>query len=155
MEGFGLVIYVLLISSPLWLLVGGGLIGRHLENQHFADIERRERELADIALSDLKTQPPGVSARSGELVTGSMVVAADYFKSFASSLKTLIGGNMLSLERMQERARREAVLRMTEQARELGAKAVMNVRIDTSTIAGKRQGSCAGVEVIASGTALL
>ena len=82
-------------------------------------------------------------------------MAADYFKSFASSLKTLIGGRMKSLERMQERARREAVLRMTEQARALGAKAVTNVRIDTSTISGKRQGSCAGVEVIASGTALV
>ena len=83
------------------------------------------------------------------------MVAADYFKAVAAALKTLIGGQMKSLEKMQERARREAVLRMTEEAQRIGAKAVTNVRIETSTIAGKRQGSCAGVEVIAFGTALL
>jgi uncharacterized protein YbjQ (UPF0145 family) len=147
-------ISVFFLLSPLWLLIGGGLLGRHLEKKHFADIERREVSLSHITLSDLKTVPVGMSVRSGEIVTGSMVVAADYFKSFASSLKTLIGGQMKSLERMQERARREAVLRMVEEAQGLGAKAVMNVRIETSTIAGKRKGSCAGVEVIVSGTAL-
>ena len=149
------ILSLLFLLSPLWLLIGGGLIGRYNENKHFADIERREAEMANIVLSDLRTAPPGIAAQRSELVTGSMVVAADYFKSFASSLKTLIGGEMRSLQRMQERARREAVLRMTEQARGLGAKAVTNVRINTSTIAGKRQGSCAGVEVIASGTALM
>ena len=141
--------------SPVWLLVGGGLIGRYLEKRHFADIERREAQLAHLVLSDLRSAPPGISGARGEMVTGSMVVAADYFKAVASALKTLIGGQMLSLERMQERARREAVLRMAEEAQRIGAKAVTNVRIETSTIAGKRQGSCAGVEVIASGTALL
>ena len=146
---------IFFLLSPLWLLVGGGLIGRFQEMRHFADIERRERDLSTFILTDLRTVPPGVTAASGEMVTGSMVVAADYFKSFASSLKTLIGGRMKSLERMQERARREAVLRMTEQARALGASAVTNVRIETATISGKRQGSCAGVEVIASGTALV
>ena len=146
---------IFFLFSPVWLLIGGGLIGRHLENRHFADIARRESELAHIPLTDLKTPPPGISTSGGQFVTGSMVVAADYFKAFASSLKTLIGGNMISLERMQERARREAVLRMTEEAQRMGAKAVMNVRIETSTIAGKRQASCAGVEVIASGTALM
>ena len=148
-----LLISLFFMTSPLWLLIGGGLIGRYNENKHFADIARREAEMADIVLSDLRTAPAGLAAQRSELVTGSMVVAADYFKSFASRLKTLIGGEMRSLQRMQERARREAVLRMTEEARKLGAKAVTNVRINTSTIAGKRQGSCAGVEVIASGTA--
>jgi uncharacterized protein YbjQ (UPF0145 family) len=62
---------------------------------------------------------------------------------------------MKSLQRMQERARREAILRMTAEARALGAKAVTNVRIETSTIAGKRRGKCAGVEIIAFGTALV
>ncbi len=145
----------LFLLSPLWLLIIGGLIGRYNEKQHFADIDRRESEMADLSLSDLRTAPSGMAAQRSELVTGSMVVAADYFKSFASALKTLIGGEMHSLQRMQERARREAVLRMSEKARALGAKAVINVRINTSTIAGKRQGSCAGVEVIASGTALM
>ena len=147
------VISFLFMLSPLWLLIGGGLIGRYNERKHFADIARREAAMADIILSDLRTVPAGVAVQRSELVTGSMVVAADYFKSFASALKTLIGGEMRSLQRMQERARREAVLRMTEEARNLGAKAVTNVRINTSTIAGKRKGSCAGVEVIASGTA--
>ena len=148
-------ITIFFILSPVWLLVGGGLIGHYLETRHFADIARREAQMSQFLLSDLKTMPPGISAGRGEIVTGSVVVAADYFKAVASSLKTLVGGQMKSLERMQERARREAVLRMAEEAQRLGARAVTNVRIETSTISGKRQGSCAGVEVIAFGTALL
>lgn len=154
-EMFGGILGFLLLTSPVWLLIGGGLIGRHLERRHFADIEQRERETSDVILTDLKAPPPGFPAAGGEVVTGSVVIAADYFKSFASALKTLIGGNMISLERMQERARREAILRMVDEARARGARAITNVRVETSTIAGKRSGSCAGVEVLASGTALV
>ncbi len=147
--------FLILALSPLWLLIGGGVTGRVLEKRHFASIALREQANADVVVTDLRTLPEGISAARSELVTGSMVVAADYFKSFASSLRNLVGGEMLSLQRMQERARREAILRMTEKAKNLGARTVINVRIETSTIAGKRHGQCAGVEVLAYGTAVL
>ena len=154
-EIFFILFVLLLVLSPLWLMIGGGLIGRFYEKRHFQDLAARESTLTNFVLSDLKTVPPGMAVQRSQLVTGSMVVAADYFKSFAASLKTLVGGEMKAIQRMQERARREAILRMVAEAQALGATAVTNVRIETSTIAGKRRGSCAGVEIIAFGTALV
>ena len=142
------------LLGTLVLIVGTYFLGRWIERRHFDSIEEREKELADITMTDLREPPAGVRLEHGQLVTGATVVAADYFKSFAASIRTIFGGEMRSLERMVERARRESVLRMLAEARGLGADAVYNVRIDTSTIGGKRSGSTAGVEVLASGTAV-
>ncbi|MBT8092626.1 MAG: YbjQ family protein, partial [Gammaproteobacteria bacterium] len=53
-------------------------------------------------------------------------------------------------------ARREAVLRMVESARQQGYDAVINVRLETSRLANSaRDGKgTAGVEMLAFGTAL-
>ena len=55
-----------------------------------------------------------------------------------------------------ERARREALLRMTESAREQGYDAVFNVRLETSRLANARGdgNGTAGVEMLAFGTAV-
>ncbi|MGB5331529.1 MAG: heavy metal-binding domain-containing protein, partial [Woeseiaceae bacterium] len=59
-------------------------------------------------------------------------------------------------EPLLERARREALLRMTESAREQGYDAIFNVRLETSRLANAtRDGKgTAGVEMLAFGTAV-
>ena len=54
-----------------------------------------------------------------------------------------------------DRARREAVLRMKEEARGLGARMIVNVKFQTFSIPGRKPGSLVGVEMLAYGTALL
>ena len=138
----------------LVLLVATFFIGRAVENSHFTSMGVRERQMADITVNDLRTIPGGKTVTEGRLVTGATVVASDYFRSFAAGIRNLFGGEVRGLERMVERGRREAMLRMLEEARSMGATAVYNVRIDTSTIAGKRAGSVAFIEVLVSGTAV-
>jgi uncharacterized protein YbjQ (UPF0145 family) len=59
-----------------------------------------------------------------------------------------------SYESLVDRARREAILRMKEQAIERGAVVVTNVRIETSSIS-KGQGKAIGsIEVLAYGTSV-
>ena len=53
-----------------------------------------------------------------------------------------------------ERGRREAILRMKEDARKAGYDAVINVRLETSRLADADGARTAGVEVIAYGTGL-
>ena len=138
----------------LVLLVATYFIGRAVENSHFSSMGVRDQQMSDITVSDLRTIPGAASALEGKLVTGATVVASDYFRSFAAGIRNLFGGEVRGLERMVERGRREAMLRMLEEARSMGATAVYNVRIDTSTIAGKRAGSVAFIEVLVSGTAV-
>jgi uncharacterized protein YbjQ (UPF0145 family) len=88
-------------------------------------------------------------------VTGSVVVSTDYFKSLCASLRNLVGGRVRSFETLLERGRREALLRLLDQAHAFGAHSVINVRFETMTIARFQGGrGLTGVEVLAYGTAL-
>ncbi|MGH8664838.1 MAG: YbjQ family protein, partial [Burkholderiales bacterium] len=85
-------------------------------------------------------------------VHGTVVVSADYFKTFVAGLRNLIGGRFRAYETLLERARREAVLRLKEQARAKGARLVVCVRFETTSISS---GWAPAIEVLAYGTALV
>jgi len=135
----------------LILLIVGFGFGRVQERRHLRDLDERERRLAAIPVSDLRTPPPGIEPTGGHLVIGAAVIASDYFKTFASGIRSLVGGELRSYQSMLARARREAQTRMLEEARRMGAKAVINVRFETSEIGGRAPMS----EIICYGTALL
>jgi uncharacterized protein YbjQ (UPF0145 family) len=90
------------------------------------------------------------------LVHGSAVISIDYFKRLLATLRNIVGGNVKSYESLVDRARREAILRMKEQALAKGARMIVNLRLETSTIgnSANRKGSIGSVEVIAYGTAV-
>ncbi|HEY5578386.1 MAG TPA: YbjQ family protein [Acidimicrobiia bacterium] len=135
----------------LILLVVGFGFGRVQELRHLRDLEDRERRLAAILVTDLRIPPTGIEPSSGHLVIGGAVIASDYFKTFASGIRSLVGGELRSYQSMLGRARREAQARMLEEARRIGAQAVINVRFETSEIGSRAPMS----EIICYGTALL
>ncbi len=140
------------------LIVLGFTVGGFVERAHFRKLERRERELADITVTDLRGIPLRTKAELCGMVTGEVVIASDYFKTFAANLKKMIGGDLRTYETLMERARREALVRMLESARQLGANHVANVRFASSNISsgatGRRNNRAAMVEMYAYGTAL-
>jgi uncharacterized protein YbjQ (UPF0145 family) len=93
---------------------------------------------------------------SADLVQGSIVISVDYFKRFLAGLRAIFGGRIRSYEPLLDRARREALLRMTEDAVSRGFDAVVNVRLETARLASSRGNGkgTAGVEMLAFGTAL-
>ena len=82
------------------------------------------------------------------VVTGSTVRAKHIGRDFAAGLKNILGGELKGYTELLQEARKEALHRMMEQARSLGANAVINVRFATSSIA---QGAA---ELFAYGTAV-
>ncbi|MFH1292866.1 MAG: heavy metal-binding domain-containing protein, partial [Pseudomonadota bacterium] len=67
--------------------------------------------------------------------------------------RNIFGGTVKSYETLIDRARREALLRMKEMAG--GATVIVNVRIETSTIAKRANNKGVGcLEAMAYGTAL-
>jgi len=135
------------------LLIIGFTAGRINERNHFTRIRVSESELGGIIATNLKTPPDGFSG-TGEYVTGSVVVALDYFKVFITSFRLIVGGRVNAYMPLMERARREAIIRMKQQAQDLGAEAVCNVRLQTSRIAEHTKGIGA-IEIHAFGTALI
>ncbi|MEM7018662.1 MAG: heavy metal-binding domain-containing protein [Pseudomonadota bacterium] len=126
------------------------------EARHYASLRVREHALRHIQVLTLKRPPRDLEGEpDSHLVMGSVVISVDYFKRFIASLITLIGGRIFTYETLVERARREAILRMKEQAKASGAFMICNVKLETSSISkGFGKDSLGSVEVLAYGTAL-
>lgn len=74
-------------SGPFIILIGlGFFVGSAVERAHFKRLRMKEKRLFTIPLNDLKTQLPGTIGGGALLVSGSVVVASDYFKTIAASL---------------------------------------------------------------------
>lgn len=143
---------LIVVGITVLLLVSGFVIGRVRERTHLARLDAEEQAVAGIMLTDLKTPPPGMAVDRAHLVMGEAVIATDYWKTFAAQIRNLFGGEVRSLGTLMSRARRQARVRMTRQAMELGATAVINVRLETAEIGG---GNAPITEVYAYGTALV
>jgi uncharacterized protein YbjQ (UPF0145 family) len=141
---------------PLLLLVLAYFTGSMIERRNFRDIRRREEDYAGFPVVSFDTMPADWNVSGSAMVTGSIVVSLDYFKRVIAGLRGLIGGRIKTYEPLLDRARREALLRMTESAREQGYDAVFNVRLETSRLANSRGDGkgIAGVEMLAFGTAV-
>ncbi len=139
----------------LALLVIGLVCGRIAENSHYRRIRLREWQYRELLLFPKRVVPEGYSRHAGQLVMGSTVVSVDYFKTFVAGLRNLFGGRVSSFESLLDRARREAILRMQEQAREFGAEAVMNLKIETSRVSGDAARGVGSIEILAYGTAMV
>lgn len=139
----------------LILLTLGFTFGRVAEARHFKSIQLRERELASVLAFSERLPPPLENTPRVALVGGNVVISVDYFKMIAAGLRSLFGGRVRSFESLVERARREALLRMKQQARDLGADMVVNVKLETASISKGNKGQVGAVEVYAYGTALI
>lgn len=145
MVGFGITALLLLI---------GVLFGTRAQKRHLADMDAREAALSHMIVTNLKTVPEGLGQPI--LVTGSVVVAFDYFRRFIARIIMFVGGNISMYEVMLERARREALLRLMEQAEASGAREVHNVRFEFSRVGSSAQQANVGggAELLAYGTAV-
>ena len=149
----GIVLFVY-VGFPL-LLLGGSWLIQHLivssRRKYLAAQEAYFRE--KIRMTNLKQFPAG-NCSSPVLVTGSAVIANNYFVSFASAFKHIFGGELKGYTGMCSDARRLALVRMLQEAEQYGANGVCNVRFETATIvSANNQKQSGGVELIAYGTA--
>lgn len=146
---------VINFGSLLVLLVITYFVGSWLERRHYASIVEREGQLRGFPATTFNTMLPEWNVESIRLSKGSVVVSVDYFKRFIAGLRALVGGRIKTYEPLLDRARREAMLRMIEDAQANGCDAVINVRLETSRLANARSNDgIAGVEILAFGTGL-
>jgi uncharacterized protein YbjQ (UPF0145 family) len=138
----------------LVLLALGYFVGRWKEKAHFKSIRARELQYAKVLAFAVRYPPDVVTPQDCRLVTGSVVISSDYFKQFVAGLRTMIGGRLTSYESLLDRARREATLRMKEQAQQFGSTLVINVKVESTTVSGGARKGLPAIEVMAYGTAL-
>lgn len=83
------------------------------------------------------------------MVQGNTVRAKHFGRDIAAGLKNIVGGELKGYTELLTEARREAIQRMLNQAQELGANAVVNVRFSTSAV------TSGAAELYAYGTAVV
>ena len=141
------------LGIPLALLVVTYFIGTTLERRHYASIRKRESRWRNFPAITIRSIPSHWQVIECTLITGSVVISVDYFKRFLAGLRMIFGGRVKAYETLLDRARREALLRLKEDAVERGCQAVVNVRLETCRLANARKSqSIAGLEVLAFGT---
>lgn len=133
---------VAVIALPVILLSFGvpliGIIGGRInESMHFKDLDRRALLYDDMLVSQVKSFPQcRIGSPPPNLVVAEVVIGSDYLKTVLAGLRKIFGGEVRSFEKMQRRARREAILRLLEQARSQGYNAICNIRLESADIGG-------------------
>ena len=91
---------------------------------------------------------PGQEFEALDIVRGTVVYSKNFGRDFMAGMKTLVGGEIESYTDMLKQARQIATKRMVDEAEEMGADAVVNLRYTSSSV---MQGAA---EVTAYGTAV-
>ena len=143
------------MESLFYSLIVVSVVGLIMERRHIRSLRRREVALAHLPLLTLRrggrrSEP----VASAVLVTGNAVLTPHMFKRFMGSIRLFFGGQLHGYTMLMTRARREALLRMKEQA--VSADVILNVRVETANVGGDRhsRNGLAAMEVVAYGTAV-
>ena len=126
------------LSLALAILVFAYFTGTWIERRHYQHIRRREASWRGLPAITFRQVPPAWEVQESGLVAGNVVVSVDYFKRFLAGLRGIVGGRVKSYESLLDRGRREALLRLKQEAIERGYGAVVNVRLETSRLANGR-----------------
>lgn len=96
------------------------------------------------------TEIPGHRvARSLGLVRGNTIRARHLGRDVVAAMRNIAGGEVREYTKMLAEAREQAIDRMTEEARALGADAVVGVRFQTSMVMkGAAEMLCYGTAVV-------
>lgn len=90
--------------------------------------------MSEFILSNLETVPGREIVAWKGLVQGNTVRAKHVGRDIMAGLKNIVGGELSGYTELLEDARSQAMERMVNQARSLGANAVVNVRFSTSSV---------------------
>ena len=103
---------------------------------------------AKMILTNIESVPGKTVTEHFGLVSGSTIRAKHIGRDIMASLKNLVGGELKGYTQLLKESRQQATERMIEEARRMGANAIVNVRYSTSSVA---QGAA---ELYAYGTAV-
>ncbi len=109
---------------------------------------QRFRILKAMKLSTTSTITGYQISQELGVVTGNIVQSKHVGRDIMAGLKTIVGGEIAGYTEMLTEAREKAQSRMVDEAMQLNADAIVNIRYTTSAIS---QGMC---ELLAYGTAV-
>jgi len=86
-------------------------------------------------ITNIETIPGKTIVEHYGVVSGSTVRAKHVGRDIMAGFKNVFGGELKGYTELLTESREEAIERMTQQAKSLGANAIVNVRFSTSSVA--------------------
>jgi uncharacterized protein YbjQ (UPF0145 family) len=158
-------LYVLYIVAPilfsLLLPFLSWAIGRWYQDRLMSALQLNEKQQGNMLQSDrhLSTQSlmTAMTAKSSTLLHVSICVGPSVGQIFFMWFKSVFGGRLHSYDVVLDYGRREALLRLNQQAKSLGCSSIVNIRIETSTVsfAKNSKNSRSSVEFLAFATGIV
>lgn len=105
--------------------------------------------MRDIEITNLETIPGRTITQHLGMVQGNTVRAKHVGRDIMAGFKNIVGGELRGYTELLTESREESVDRMIEEARALGANAILNVRFSTSSV------SAGASELYVYGTAVV
>ena len=116
----------------------------HRANEYIIHIQIQEVQMLIVNTDFIS----GKEIETVQLVKGSIVFSKNVVRDIFAGLKTIIGGEIAGYSEMMNEARQKATERMIQEAKSIGADAIVNVRYSTSSL------MASAAEIIAYGTAV-
>lgn len=88
-----------------------------------------------MVLTNIESVPGMTIVEHYGLVSGSTIRAKHVGRDLMASLKNLVGGELKGYTQLLNESRKQAMERMIEQAQQMGANAIVNIRFSTSSVA--------------------
>ena len=123
------------LSIILTFIIVTFMTGNYFTKRHLASLKVREEELAHIPVVTDPALGPERTLKHFTLIEAHATIAADYFRGIWASLREFFGGSVGAYEKLIDRARREAILRLKKKAEQMGACAVVDVRFESTEAA--------------------
>lgn len=102
-----------------------------------------------MIISNVEVIPGKKVVKHLGIVNGNTVRAKHVGRDFMAGIKNVFGGELKGYTELLQESRDEALERMKAQAEAIGANAILNVRLSTSSI------SAGAAELLAYGTAVI
>lgn len=102
-----------------------------------------------MIVTNIETVPGQTIVKHLGLVSGNTVRSKHAGRDIMAGLKNIFGGELKGYTELLTESREEAVQRMIDQAKAIGANAIVNVRFSTSSVAA------GAAELYAYGTAVV
>ena len=87
-----------------------------------------------MIVTNIETVPGKAITEHFGLVSGNTIRAKHIGRDIMASLKNIVGGELKGYTKLLQESRDQATARMIDQAEQLGANAIVNVRYSTSSI---------------------
>ena len=163
MAGGGVIILVYILGPILFSLLFPFLswaIGRWYQDRLMNALLLNEKQQGNMLQSDqhlsTKSLMTTMAAESSTLLHVSICVGPSMGQMFFMWCKSIVGGRLHSYDVVLDYGRREALLRLNQQAKDLGCSSIVNIRIETSTVKFSKSsnGNTSSVEFLAFATGI-